>query len=234
VRSGLRGRVFLAWALVGSLAAGAVPLRATASEERAVHDAFTSLVAALAARDGDATWAHLSGATRVEWARDCEVALHGNVDTVQALPPGPRLLVLALRHGAPAWARTSGTPRELADRAVHAGLVDGRAAHAVDLADVAVQGDRASGVLFVSGLPSPFRAAFVREDAAWKLDLPGTLALAGRVLTRAARSNGTDESAVIVNLLAAVSGRPVGVEAWRPLVPAARAAPHLQAGKPSR
>jgi hypothetical protein len=229
VRSGKRIRVFLAGSLVGWLAASSVPLRAAASEERAVHDAFTSLVAALAARDGDATWTHVSDATWVEWGRDCAVALHGNVDAVQSLAPGPRLLVLALRHGAPAWARTSGTPRELADRAVHAGLVDGRRAHAVELGDVAVQGGRASGVLFVSGLPSPFRAVFVREEAAWKLDLPGTLEVAGRVLSRAARSNGTDESAVIVNLLAAVSGRPVGVEAWRPLAgPAPSTAPALR------
>ena len=72
---------------------------------------------------------------------------------------------------------------------------------AIELADVVVNGDRAGGQLFASGLPSGFRADFVREDGAWKLDLGSTLEAAGRVVTRAAKASDASEDSVIAGLL---------------------------------
>src|SRR5690606_30730651 len=102
---------------------------------------------------------------------------------------------------------------------VRAGLADRRAVAQVSLADVAVLAPtRALGQLYAAGLPSGLRAGFVQEAGAWKLDLPATLEGVGRVVSQVARTTGASESAVIVNLLAAATGEPVGGRVWQPLL----------------
>jgi len=184
-----------------------------------VRRSYAALARALVARDPDATLALVSEASIAEWARLRQAALHGSVAELEALAPGPRLAVLALRHQAPVWLLRDGPPRELAAQAVRAGLADRRAVEQVELADVAVLAPaRALGQLYAAGLPSGFRAGFVREAGAWKLDLPVTLDGVGRVISQVAGATGASESAVIVNLLAAATGEPVRGSVWKPLL----------------
>ena len=80
-----------------------------------------------------------------------------------------------------------------------------------------MQGDRASGQLFASGLPSGFRAGFVREDGVWKIDLPATIDAAGRVVTRAAKASEASEDSIIAGLLLVSSGARPTAQIWQPL-----------------
>jgi hypothetical protein len=194
-------------------------LLAAARPAAEVRRAYAAFAGALAARDAERALAHVSDGSIAEWARLREVALRGSLGEVEALAPGPRLAVLALRHHAPVWLLRDGPPRELAAQALRAGLADRRAVERVELKDVAVLDPaRALGQLYATGLPSGFRAGFVREAGAWKVDLPVTLEGVGRVVSQVARTTGADESAVIVNLLAAASGEPVTGAVWRPLL----------------
>jgi hypothetical protein len=206
-------RVFaLALATAASCAAGP----RDAIEVRRCYAAFAR---AVAERDGEAGAALLSEASLREWERDRRVALHGSVDEVEALPPGPRLLVLALRHQAPVFLLRGGTPRELAVHALASGLVDRGALAGIELGDVALLArGRASALVLAAGLPSGVRAGFVRERGGWRLDLPSSLDSAGRVVRRTAQATGASESAVIVRLIAALSGEAVGGAVWQPLV----------------
>jgi hypothetical protein len=184
-----------------------------------VRRSYAALERALVARDAGAALALVSEASIREWARLRAIALRGSLGEVEALPPGPRLAVLGLRHQAPVWLLRDGPPRELAAHAVRAGLADRRAVEQVELADVAILDPaRALGQLYAAGLPSGFRAGFVREADDWKLDLPVTLDGVGRVVTQVSRATGASESAVIVNLLSAATGEPVGGSVWKPLL----------------
>ena len=78
--------------------------------------------------------------------------------------------------------------------------------------------DRASGLMLAAGLPSGFRAGFLLERGEWRLDLPSSLVSAGRVVSQTARASGLDETAVILNLIGAASGEPVGPSIWSPLL----------------
>jgi hypothetical protein len=158
-------------------------------------------------------------ASLAEWAQERNLALHGSRAEVEALSPGRRLAVLALRHAQPVFLLREGSPTELTSAAVRAGLLDRAALDAIELGDVArLAADRASGLVLAAGLPSGFRAGFVRERGSWCLDLPSSLAAAGRVVSQTARATGLEETAVILNLIAAASGEPVSEAIWQPLL----------------
>src|SRR4030095_5445924 len=97
---------------------------------------------ALGDRDADAGVAVLSAASLDERRRTRALALDGKRNEVEALPTGRRFAVLA--RGA-----------------IEAGLADREGLSRIELGDVVVQGERASGQLFAAGLPSGFRAGFV-------------------------------------------------------------------------
>lgn len=201
-----------ATALVAATAHAARP-----SDRKQVHGVFRDFVHAVAERDGAAGTSLLSKASFLEWQRARQVAFTGTRAEVAALSPGRRLLVLALRHHRPPFLQQTGTPRELGAHAIRAGLADRDSLARVELADVVVKGDRAVGSLIVAGLPSSFRAGFVREDGAWKLDLPTTLDSAGRVITHAAEASGGTEDSVIAGLIYASSGVRPTTRIWEPM-----------------
>lgn len=217
------------FAIAVTLAATLLPAVAPArpSDRALVQAAFREFVAALGDRDADAGVASLSKASIAEWQRDRALALEGEKSEVAALPPGRRLAVLALRHHAPRFLSKGGSPDELAGHAIRAGMADRDELARIELGDVVVKGERASGQLFASGLPSGFRAGFVREGGRWRLDLPMTLDSAGRVVTHAAEASDSSENAVIAGLLYATSGTRPTSQIWTPLAKsgAASAAP---------
>jgi hypothetical protein len=130
---------------------------------------------------------------------------------------GRRLVVFALRHREPAFLARDGDPRELAAHAIRAGLADREGLARIELGDVVVRDGRASGVLYAAGIPSGFRAGFVREEERWKLDLPLTLDAVGRMVARSAAAADSSEDAVIAGLLYLASGERPTTRIWRPL-----------------
>lgn len=204
------------------LIAAALALLAAARPGLEVRRAYEALEQAIVARDADAALLRVSSASLEHWATLRELALRGTLDEVEALPPGPRLAVLGVRHLAPVWLLRDGSPRDLATHAVRAGLADQRAVDRLDLADVAVlDRTRALAQIYAAGFPSGLRIGFVREDEAWRLDLESTLLGVGRIVSQVARTTGLPESRVILNLLEATTGEPVREAVWSPLAPEA-------------
>lgn len=210
-------RWFLIAAALLSISAGRPGL-----EIRGVYEALEQ---AVVMRDADAALTRVSTASLEEWAQLRSLVLQGSRADVQALAPGPRLVVLGVRHVAPVWLLRDGTPRELAAHAVRAGLADPRAVVRLDLTDVAVlDRTRALAQIYASGFPSGLRVGFVREQDRWRFDLPATLAGVGRIVSQVARTTGLPEGQVILNLLTALTGEPVTDAVWHPLAPRAPAA----------
>jgi hypothetical protein len=196
----------------------ALPIAASARSDRAdVNATFNAFLRALGDRDADAGVAMLSAASLDEWSRDRALALDGPRKEIEALPAGRRLAVLALRHHAPRFLAAAGAPDELARHAIAAGIADRDGLSRVELADVVVRGERASGQLIAAGLPSSFRAAFVREGGRWRVDLPGTLDAAGRVVAQAAKASESSENEIIAGLLYLSSGERPTTKIWEPL-----------------
>ena len=211
-------RMQFAIGLLLVLALVETPATAAPSDAVQVKQTFARFTSALAARDSAAGERELSMASFPEWERDRELALHGSRAELAAQPAGRRLIVMALRHHEPKFLAQNGSSRELVGYALGSGIASRKSIAAIEIGDVAVTGDKAAGVLFASGMPSGFRAAFVREGGAWKLDLPATTDAAGRVVTRGAKSAQASEDSVIAGLLMLSSGARPTSQIWEPLV----------------
>jgi hypothetical protein len=208
----------LAAALVLAIAIlAAPPAQARWTDRVAVTKAFTAFVAALAARDAEAGLALLSRATPAEWEALQALALRGGRDSVAALAPGRRLVVFAMRHHEPEFVRGEAPAREQIAAAFRAGLADRRTIERLEAGDVVVDGAAASARVYVSGLPSPVRAGFVREGDGWKLDLAATLDHAGRFVARSAAQARASEDAILAGLLLATSNQRPTTRIWEPL-----------------
>lgn len=205
-----------------ALAVLASPARGGRSDRAAVTETFAAFVRALAARDADAGLRLVSAASVLEWERLRRLALRAPRREVEALPPGHRLAVFALRHGAPSFIRGDASAREQLAAALRAGLAEPKLAELLDIGDVVVRAPRASARVYVSGLPSPLRAGFVREGEAWKLDLPSTLEHAGRFVARSAAEAGTSDDAIIAGLLLFASKERPTARVYEPLEAPAR------------
>jgi hypothetical protein len=210
-------RSVLPIALWLGLALLAAPVHAAPSDAAQVRATFVEFANAVGSRDAEAGTRLLSASSLAEWQHDRDLALHGRRDQVAAQSPGRRLVIFALRHHAPKFLARDGSSRELAGYAIEAGMADRKSLAAIELGDVVVVEGRASGQLFASGLPSGFRAGFVREDGVWKLDLPATIDAAGRVVTKAAKASETSEDAILAGLLLVSSGARPTAQIWEPL-----------------
>lgn len=206
---------------LGLLLTAALLSLAAARPGLEVRRSYEALEQAIVARDSDAALLLVSAASLERWARLRQLALHGSLADVEALAPGPRLVVLGVRHVAPVWLSRDGTPRDLAAHAVRAGLGSQRAVDRLDLADVAVLDPaRALGQIYAAGFPSGLRIGFVREQESWRLDFDMTLLGVGRIVSQVAQTTGLPESRVILNLLEAMTDKPVTDAVWLPLEPA--------------
>jgi len=210
-------RAMRRFALTAALVLLPIAAAARVSDRAQVDATFAAFVRALGDRDADAGMATLSTASIDEWRRTRALALDGRRKEVEALPTGRRFAVLALRHAAPRFLAKDGDPEALARNAIAAGLADRDGLSRIELADVVVRGERASGQLLAAGWPSGFRAGFVREDGRWRLDLPATLDAAGRVVAQAAKASESSEDSVIAGLLYLSSGRRPTTQLWEPL-----------------
>ncbi len=210
-------RIWFAISVSLFLALQQTPASAGLSDAAQVKQTYARFLAALAERDADAGQRELSIASFTEWERARELAVHGTRAEVAALSPGRRLVVMALRHHRPKFLLRYGTAREVVGYALGSGIADRNSLAMIEVGDVAVKEDRASGQLFASGMPSGFRAGFVREGGAWKLDLGATTEAAGRVVTRAAKSAEASEDSIIAGLLMVSSGVRPTAQIWEPL-----------------
>ncbi len=211
-------------ALTCAVAFAAATASAGTSDRVAVTRTLDGFLEALVARDADAALRRISARSYPKWGMLRGLALHAPRAKLDALPTGDRLAVFAMRHYDPPFLRPEEPPRTQLVAALRDGLVDREAIALLDSGDVLVRGEQASARLYVSGLPSPLRAGFVREGADWKLDLDATLEAAGRFVARSAAEAGASEDSVIAGLLLMASSARPTTKIYEPLEPAAPAA----------
>jgi len=156
-----------------------------AATDRPRRGGVESEIVSLSSRWGSAVAARdpgfvdlLSSSALEHYRRLRDLALHGDVSALDALPPTDQLQVLFLRLTIDANPLREMSDREILLRAVEQQWIGQDLRRTDELREVVVEGNTASGRLYKFGLegrPDRGRQYFTREDGEWRVDLRGEL-----------------------------------------------------------
>ena len=193
--------------------------------EDAVRQTFAAYKRAVMANDG-ATAAALLSAGTVEWYGSTQdLALHGDKQDVEHLPPLEKLQVLAFRLRIPAEELRALSARQLVAYSVAHGWVGKSGTGRSELGAVTVADGSAVAELLLAGKNTGQKYRFVQEGGQWRFDQLPTLQSGGEAIATAARQRGMSEDQLVQMLVETAVGKKLGGDAWEPPFPRATPAP---------
>jgi hypothetical protein len=185
---------------------------ASAGDDDAIRRVFASYRTAIERADGDRAAALLDQETVGFYDRMHKAALDMPGDEVRARPLIERLTIVAMRAGKSRAQLAAMTAREVLAAAIVQGSGK-ETVQGVELADIVVDGERASATPRKGGLALPLRFHFRREADGWRFDLTQLLAGVDQMLK--AQLKGMSEDDLIRAYVASVGGV-VDETMWEP------------------
>jgi hypothetical protein len=185
---------------------------ASAADDDAIRRVFARYRAAIEERDGERAAGLLDRETVDFYDRMHKAALDMPGDEVRARPLIERLTIVAMRAGRSRAQLTAMTTREVLAAAIVQGSGK-ETVQGVELADIVVDGERASATPRKGGLALPLRFHFRREADGWRFDLTQLLAGVDQMLK--AQLKGMSEDDLIRAYVASVGGV-VDETMWEP------------------
>ncbi len=179
----------------------------------AARAAFEAYRDALVAGDGATAVGLMTPASLDHVAGLQRMALEAGPVEISARPTADRLMIATLRVAVPPSVLRAGSATELLVYAVEAGLVGTNVA-ATTVHDVTVDAEVAVVALSAATSPAPAGLRLVRHGGVWRVDLVDALDAAGAGLRELARQLEVTEDDLILELLTATAGRPVGPDVF--------------------
>lgn len=179
----------------------------------AAEAAFEAYRDALAAGDGSAAVGLMTPSSLDHVDALKQLAMVAGPVEIASRPTADRLMIGALRVVVPPSVLRVGSAADLLVYAVEAGLVGANVATTTAY-DVTVDGEVAVVDLSAATSPSPSGLRLVRHAGVWQVDLVDALDMAGAGLRELARQLDIAEDDLILELLTATAGRPVGTEVF--------------------
>jgi len=206
--------------MLASALLGAQPEAAPETEESRVQKVFRDYKQALMTGDGDAAAALVDEGTLDYFQGVQRLALSGSREEVSARSFIDRLLVVTMRNELEREVLESLELDDLLHHAIEAGWIGKASISRLDIGEVSIDGDEASGVALTGGqVPSPedgdpLRYSFVREDGEWKFRFSSLVESLNHLITQFTAQLGTNEDDLIFTLVQAISGKQVLPEIW--------------------
>jgi hypothetical protein len=189
----------------------------TNPEAEAVRKAFHAYKKAILASDGKGAAALLDKETRDYYGKILELAQGAFPKDLKKESPVRKLLVLQTRLHIPGDELKRMTAEGLLVYGIEKGWI-GENARRVDIGDITVAGDRASGPGRIRGRTAPFSWKLRKEGGAWKLNLTTLFPIADAAIERAARRKGQTVDAFILDAInsRAPEGKKATKAIWTP------------------
>lgn len=190
----------------------------SAEDEAAIRETFQRYKRALLdARGGDAAGL-VTSETIAFYEETSMLALEAPEPEVRERPIVDRLQVLTLRHRMSAAQLRSMSGRDLFAYAVDEGLIGAEQVQTLDIGEIEVEGDTASGAIVTGAQEVDLaRWRFVRQEGRWRLDLLALFPLTELALEQAADDAGLEVDELLVQALEISSGERVSPDIWQPL-----------------
>ena len=192
------------------------------SEEAEVRRVFQAYKDALLEGDGETAAGLVDSGTLAYFESIQSLALAGSEEEVRARPFVDRLLVVTMRHELDRDMLATMDLEDLLRHAIAAGWIGKASIRQLDIGEVEISGDEATGLALTGGAPppsqdgeiDPLRYSFIREDGVWKFRFGSLVASLNRVITQFAQQMGANEDDLIFTLVQAISGRQVLPDIW--------------------
>lgn len=194
--------------------------------EASVRQVFDDYKRALLTGDSVTAVRLVDKATREYYAGLRALAIDGSEEEVRGRSFIDRLLIVSMRHQVGIDAVRELELEDLIKRAVEEGWISRASIMQLEMGAVSVVGDRARGEAGTrASLNSPDAGSnpvaglyyeFVREDGDWKFQFASLVKSLDRVISDFTAQLGTDEDALIFQLVESISGRPVLPAVWQP------------------
>ncbi len=188
----------------------------TTDDGKAIHAAFSAYHQAVFTGDGQAASELIDDDSIAYYQRVRDLAFDASADETKALDVSDKLTVLLIRARVSAADLQALDGRGLFVMMVEQGWVAKQSAENVDLADIVVDGDAATGRMVINRETTPLEMKFTRTGADWKLNLPHIAAIGQRALKKQIESNGQPENEFVINNVATVVGRSLRPSIWEP------------------
>ena len=208
-------RVLLA---IGLLVSGSALAQDGAVEEE-VRRLFDRYKVALLQGDGELA-SDLVDADTMKFFDDIKhLALAGDEESVKKRPFVDRLLIVTMRHELDSADLQQMGLQGLLQHAVEAGWIGKQSIAQLDIGEIEVSGDEATGVAITTGLQAPETEEpplyrFVREEGVWKFRFHSLVQGINNLIGQFTAQMGTDEDDLIFLLVEQLSGRKVLPDVW--------------------
>ncbi|MEV6237825.1 hypothetical protein [Lentzea sp. NPDC051838] len=195
----------------------APPTSQLLDDSQAISAAFETFSKAALARDGATAASLLSSSTFSTYDEIRKVALTGTEQQVATLVPSGQIFTYTMRGDLdPAVLRTA-SPHDLVKAALDRGLVSEDTISAITLGGLTVNDGKALGKVRVARAQTTVFLSFLREDGAWKVELPSLFDFTNATLGATAKEKNLTHVQVIDEMLIAKYGPEKAAEVRKPI-----------------
>ena len=191
-------------------------ISARTNDLKLVKDTFNNYKKAILASDGKEAAKWVDKKTFAYYGKMLAMTLKADSAEVAVLPLMDRLTVLSLRHRVPMKDIAALDGKQLFIYSIDQGMVGRNSVANVEIGEVVLNGNSASGQLVASGEESPLYFKFNKEDGQWKLDLTSLFGPTTEGLQKMLVDQGMTENQFIFQALEMMTGKPVSDKIWSP------------------
>jgi hypothetical protein len=190
---------------------------AMAEEKDAVKAAFQGYKDAVVAQRGEDAAGWVTKSTIDEYQRYVDWAQTADRKTVERLPFGNRVQVLMIRHRVDTPTLRKANGHSIFVHAVDKDWTGKAGVMRMELGEVQVTGERATGKGIINGQPAGMDFVFRKENDKWRIDLMEASKASAPALQAAVARSGQEETAFILQMLEAISKKKPDDTIWIPV-----------------
>jgi hypothetical protein len=189
----------------------------TESNDKLVKKTFNNYKKAILEDKGAEASEWVDSKTLSFYDRMLKISLHGDSVSVQKLDFLEKLTVLMVRHRVPVNELLSMSGKDFFIYAIDQGMVGKGSVMTIDIGDVKITDNFATGQMLANGKPTPLNFGFNKENNTWKVDLTSIFPASNAGLNKMIADEGMTDIEYIFNALEMLTGRPVEDSIWKPL-----------------
>lgn len=189
----------------------------TQDQRAEVKAAFADYKTAILTDDGAKAYQLVDKRTRDWYQTSLTRALTFDREQIMQLGVMDKLQILIIRHRIDAGRLRTMSAEDLFIYAVDNGWVGKNSVSGLELDEVNITDDFATGVAIVGGKKSSLHFHFYREDGSWRMDLTELNKHAGTAFRAQIADSGLSEIDYLLEITRMISGRPVAENIWDPL-----------------